>query len=70
MLFSSALPSIEKILHEKYVLFSSIKHRGERGRQREAGLSDFLEEHLPQAYGIGTGEIVSFRGRKSRRSVM
>jgi len=62
MLFSSALASIEKILHEKYVLSSSIKHRGERGRQREAGLSDFLGEHLPGAYGVGTGEIVSFSG--------
>jgi hypothetical protein len=62
MIFTSALSSIEKIFHEKYILSSTIQHRGERGRQREGGLSAFLKENLPLAYGVATGEIVSFKG--------
>lgn len=62
MIYTSALSRIEKIIHEKYELSATIRHRGERGRQRENGLLVFLRENLPTAYGVATGEIFSFKG--------
>jgi hypothetical protein len=62
MIYTSALSRIEKIIHEKYELSATIRHRGERGRQRENGLLLFLRENLPVAYGVATGEIFSFKG--------
>lgn len=44
-------------MREQYIVSTTIKHKGERGRQREEGLKRFLSEHLPEAYGIATGEI-------------
>ena len=61
MVFSNVLASYEKILREKYVVSTTIRHRGERGRQREDGLKQFLCENLPNAYGVATGEIFSYR---------
>lgn len=62
MIYTSALAHIEKVFHDRYDLSSTIRHRGERGRQRENDLLVFLRENLPLAYGVGTGEIISFRG--------
>lgn len=62
MIYTSALSRIEKIIHEKYELSATIRHRGERGRQRENGLLVFLRENLPTAYGVATGEIFPFKG--------
>jgi hypothetical protein len=39
---------------------STIRHKGERGRSRESGVARFLKENLPEAYGVGTGEVFSF----------
>jgi hypothetical protein len=64
MIFTSVLSKIEKSFHEKYDLSSTIRHKGERGRQRENGLLLFLKENLPEAYGVATGEIVPFRGEE------
>jgi hypothetical protein len=62
MIYTSALSGIEKIIHERYDLATTIRHRGERGRQRENGLLVFLRENLPMAYGVATGEIIPFKG--------
>ena len=62
MIYNSALASIQKTIHEEYELSTSIRHRGERGRQRENGLAVFLKENLPMAYGVATGEIIPFQG--------
>lgn len=62
MVYSRILSSLEKILHERYEISSTIKHRGERGRQREGGLAQFLNENLPEAYGVATGEIIPYKG--------
>jgi len=61
MVFSNVLASYERILRERYVVSTTIRHRGERGRQREDGLKQFLCENLPNAYGVATGEIFSPR---------
>jgi hypothetical protein len=60
MIYTSSLSRIEKIIHEKYELSATIRHRGERGRQRENGFLVFLRENLPISYGVTTGEIFSF----------
>ena len=62
MIYNLALMSIQKTIHEEYELSTSIRHRGERGRQRENGLLVFLRENLPMAYGVATGEIIPFQG--------
>jgi hypothetical protein len=62
MIYTSALSGIEKIIHDRYDLSTTIRHRGERGRQRENGLLVFLRENLPIAYGVATGEVFPFKG--------
>src|SRR5262245_25435663 len=53
---------MQKTIHDEYELSTTIRHRGERGRQRENGLLVFLSENLPIAYGVATGEIIPFKG--------
>ena len=59
MTFDKIISSFEIELHKRYEISSTIRHRGEKGRQREHGLSKFLKENLPEAYGVATGEIIS-----------
>ena len=54
------LGALQKELQNKYLVSSSIRHKGERGRSREHGVSSFLRENLPTAYGVATGELFSF----------
>jgi hypothetical protein len=66
MVFKRTLSYIEEYLSHVYNISSTIRHKGERGRQRENGLASFLTETLPLAYGVASGEIISFRsGRVS-----
>lgn len=65
MIFTQALVSLQKRFENDYELSSTIRHRGERGRQRENGLLTFLRETLPSAYGVGTGEILPYLGRSA-----
>lgn len=62
MIFDKILSSFEFELHKRYEISSTIRHRGEKGRQREHGLAAFLRENLPEAYGVATGEIISEEG--------
>ncbi len=64
MIFAANLANYEKLLQQKYEVSSSIWHKGERGRQRENGLMMFLRETLPAAYGVASGEIMPFMGKK------
>jgi len=64
MIFASNFAHYEKMLQQKYAVSTSIWHRGERGRQRENGLMMFLQETLPAAYGVATGEIMPYKGKK------
>ena len=62
MLYTQSFAHLEKLFHTRYDLSSTIRHRGERGRQREDGLLVFLRENLPGAYGVATGEIIPYLG--------
>jgi hypothetical protein len=60
MIYSKVLTMLQQELKLKYEISSTIFHRGEKGRKRESSLADFLREYLPDAYGVGTGEIITF----------
>lgn len=62
IIFDRILSSLETELHKRYEISSTIRHRGEKGRQRENGLAVFLKEYLPSAYGVATGELISIEG--------
>lgn len=62
MIYTRTLAQLQKELHTKYEVSSTIRHRGEKGRNREHGLAMFLRENLPEKYGVATGEIIPFRG--------
>jgi len=64
MLFSKSFSGIQRVFRERYEISTSIRHGGERGRQREHGLTTFLRETLPEAYGVATGEIIPYRGEQ------
>lgn len=58
-MLSKTLSLIEQQFMAAYEVTTTIKHKGEKGRQREHGLATLLREHLPGAYGVATGELVS-----------
>ena len=60
MIHERILGALQKELQNKYLVSSSIRHKGERGRSREHGVASFLRENLPAAYGVATGELFSF----------
>ncbi len=60
MIHAKILAGLQKELQNKYEISSTIRHKGERGRERESGVAEFLRENLPEAYGVGTGELFSF----------
>lgn len=62
MIHAKILAGLQKELQNKYEISSTIRHKGERGRSRETGVARFLRENLPDAYGVGTGELFSFNG--------
>lgn len=62
MIYARTLALMQKELHVRYQVSSTIRHRGEKGRNREHGLAMFLRENLPEKYGVATGEIIPFKG--------
>ncbi len=68
MRFSKAIEDIEVLLAKKFRASNAIRHRGERGRAREASLRDMLAQTLPAAYGVATGELLPHRVTRSRRT--
>jgi hypothetical protein len=44
---------------------SSIQHRGDKGRSREASLRAFFRERLPTNYAVAEGEVVDLIGQTS-----
>jgi hypothetical protein len=60
MIHAKILAGLQKELQNKYEIASTIRHKGEKGRAREFGVAEFLRENLPEAYGVGTGELFSF----------
>lgn len=64
LIYANFLYRMEEMIYKQYEISSTIKHKGEKGRQREEGLAQFLRENLPEKYGVGTGEIISSEGDK------
>lgn len=62
MIFTKTFAGLQRELENQFAISRTIRHRGERGRQREDGLASFLRTTLPEAYGVATGEIVPYRG--------
>jgi len=60
MIHSKIFAGLQRELEAKYEISSTIRHKGERGRSRETGVAGFLKENLPEAFGVGTGEVFSF----------
>jgi len=65
MSFSATLAAIQRRFLADYDVSSTIRHKGEKGKQREFGLITLLREHLPLAYGVATGEILAHDGTAS-----
>lgn len=61
-MLSRTLSLIQAEFEAKFNVTTAIRHKGEKGRQRENGLATLLREHLPMAYGVATGEIVPYTG--------
>src|SRR5437660_1691684 len=61
-MLSNSLSLIQRQFVASYDVTTTIRHKGEKGRQREHGLATLLREHLPMAYGVATGEIVPYVG--------
>lgn len=40
-------------------------HQGEKGRNNELVLAEFLEKHLPKRYTVSTGKVVAVGGQES-----
>ena len=62
MIYTRTMIQLHKELLAKYQVSSTIRHKGEKGRNREHGLAMFLRENLPERYGVATGEIIPFKG--------
>jgi hypothetical protein len=62
MIYTRTLQALQKELQGRYEVASTIRHRGEKGRQREYGLAMFLKEYLPERYGVATGEVIPHSG--------
>jgi hypothetical protein len=61
-MLSNTFSLIQRQFEAQYIVTTTIRHKGEKGRQREHGLAALLREHLPLAYGVATGEIMPYIG--------
>lgn len=62
MIFTRTMELLQKEILARYEVSSTIRHRGEKGRQREQGYAMFLREYLPDRYGVATGEVIPYVG--------
>ena len=65
MIFTRTMQLLQKEILATYEVSSTIRHKGEKGRQREEGYAMFLREHLPARYGIASGEVIPSVGDAS-----
>ena len=54
-----------RMLSEIESISSQMSHSGEKGRNNELVLAEFLKLHLPQRYSVSTGKIVAVGGAES-----
>ena len=55
----------EKMLSEVASISEAISHAGEKGRNNEQVLVDFLKRYLPQRFSVDTGHVVAADGSAS-----
>jgi hypothetical protein len=53
---------LQKEIMARYNVSSTIRHKGEKGKQREDGYAAFLREYLPDRYGVASGEVIPYTG--------
>lgn len=56
---------INETLSARFKEAGYVKHKGDRGTNREVILREFLKDHLPRRYGIAKGEILTRDGDHS-----
>jgi hypothetical protein len=56
---------IEQTLLARFEEAADVKHKGDRGENREEFVRDFLARHLPRRYGVTKGEVVTRAGGHS-----
>jgi hypothetical protein len=58
----------EKMLSEVGNISEAISHAGEKGRNNEQVLTEFLRKYLPQRFAVDTGHVVSADGSTSAQT--
>jgi hypothetical protein len=57
-----------KMLSEAAGISEAISHAGEKGRNNEQVLAEFLRKYLPQRFSVDTGQVVAADGAKSSQT--
>ena len=55
----------ERMLSEIESISAQMSHQGEKGRNNEAIIAEFLNRHLPTRYTVSTGKVVGVGGTQS-----
>jgi hypothetical protein len=55
----------KRMLSEIEDISDQMSHQGEKGRNNELVLAEFLKRHLPQRYTVSTGKVVATGGAES-----
>ncbi len=55
----------KRMLSEIESISDQMSHSGERGRNNEAVVGEFLKRHLPTQYTVSTGKVVGVGGKES-----
>lgn len=63
--FRKVLDEAEEKLHLAERSAANFRHRGIRGDEKAAALSDFLAAHLPNTFAIGRGEAIDYRDART-----
>lgn len=60
-IFANVLTQAEERLLIDAKKAENFGHRGLKGNERAAALKNFLEEHLPAVFAVGSGEAIDYR---------
>jgi hypothetical protein len=58
----------EAMLTEVENISDAVSHQGDKGRNNEQILVDFLRRYLPQRFSVDTGQVVSCDGKQSSQT--
>jgi hypothetical protein len=63
--FAHVLKQAEQKLLLDAAAAENFDHKGLRGGERAIALAEFLEKHLPGAFGVGSGEAIDYRDNRT-----